>query len=117
MKEASQESIDVAKQNISWSIFDGNEQLVVPEALMAEFLNNSEAITFSKILATLKKGVDSRAPVSLKVGNQRKTNNEIVKLAGLKIKTETRNKTGYYIDRGTALTPRKVLLPIVQFYQ
>jgi hypothetical protein len=37
-----------------------------------------------------------------------KINIEIVKLPGLKIKTETRNKTGYYIDRGIALKPRKV---------
>jgi len=46
MTDAGFESIEVAKQNGSWSILDSAESLVIPSDLEAEFQNNPNSIDY-----------------------------------------------------------------------
>ena len=51
MEEAGYRSIEIAKENGSWTILDGVEALVIPEDLIAEFANYKDSIAYFESLS------------------------------------------------------------------
>jgi len=55
MAEAGYKSIEIAKENGSWTILDNVEALIVPEDLKTAFANNKAAMKFYKSLSNSSK--------------------------------------------------------------
>lgn len=57
MKEAGSKSIEIAKENGSWSILDGVEALTIPKELSAEFTKHSGSKEFFNSLSNSNKKI------------------------------------------------------------
>jgi len=60
MKEEGYKSIEIAKENGSWTILDGVEALVIPEDLKEEFINNKGSLEYFESLSKSVKKKETR---------------------------------------------------------
>lgn len=87
MTESGYKSIDVAKQNGSWTILDTVERLVIPEDLDAELKNNSTAGEFFEGLSkSSKKAMLQWLVLAKRAETRQKRIAEIVDCAAQKLK-------------------------------
>lgn len=87
MAAAGYKSIDVAKQNGSWTILDEVEELVVPKDLKAELKNKAGATEFFENLGkSSKKAMLQWLVLAKRPETRQKRIDEIVECAGQKLK-------------------------------
>jgi uncharacterized protein YdeI (YjbR/CyaY-like superfamily) len=87
MTKAGYESIDIAKQNGSWTILDEAEALIIPQDLNDEFKNNPEALDyFLGLSRSDKRNILQWLVLAKRQETKQKRINEIVSLAKLKQK-------------------------------
>lgn len=83
MTDAGFESIEVAKQNGSWSILDTSDSLIIPSDLEAEFQNKPGSIDyFLSLSRSDKKNILQWLALAKRSETRQKRIVEIVKLAG-----------------------------------
>ncbi len=87
MSEAGYKSIDIAKENGSWTILDSVESLIIPEDLMAAFANYEGAQAFFDSLSkSVKKGLLFWVVSAKRPETRQKRILEIAENAGGKLK-------------------------------
>ena len=87
MREQGLLSIDIAKENGSWTILDNVEALIIPEDLKRELENHKDSMEFYESLSkSVKKGLLYWVISAKRAETRQKRIAEIVEHAGEKLK-------------------------------
>jgi len=81
-------SINIAKENGSWTSLDAVEQLIIPKELQTQFDNNKTAFTnYQNFAPSYRKGYLSWLNQGKREATREKRISEIIRLCGLNIKS------------------------------
>lgn len=87
MSKAGFESIEIAKENGSWTILDTVEELMIPEDLETAFQANDDSINFFLSLSkSARKAILQWLVTAKQPSTRQKRINEIAELAAQKLK-------------------------------